>query len=177
MVCMAVCVCPGFNSAVLALSHYHTEQTECVCWVVKLSSALWQHSPLRTQTHTHLPSRLLLSSPCVICRLHTYTAYLSGTLSASVQACVRVCICVRACMHVRQRVKETANTRDHVWGVFWKLGSVHGENTLLESERLQRVQERARHCLPNVAPRQSLCLSPTVYSWQQSPELEWTGLT
>lgn len=42
--CVILC-CPGFNSAIPPLSHYHTEQTECVCWVVKLSSALEQHAP------------------------------------------------------------------------------------------------------------------------------------
>lgn len=177
MVCLAVCVSwfQLCRSCTLTLS-YRADGVR-VLGSKTLLCSLTALPPTHTHTHTHLPSRLLLSSPCVICRLHTYTAYLSGTLSASVQACVRVCICVRACMHVRQRVKETANTRDHVWGVLWKLGSVHAENTLLESERLRRVYERARHCLPNVAPRQSLCLSPTVYSWQQSPELEWTGLT
>lgn len=83
--------CPGFNSTVPALSHYHTEQTECVCRVVKLSSAFWQHPP-PTPTSRLLPSHLLLVSIRVICRLHTYTAYLSGDLSVGLWASVYVCV-------------------------------------------------------------------------------------
>ena len=114
-VCVCVCVhahawwvcCPGFNSAVPALSHYHTEQTECVCWVVKLSSALWQSPlssptrppPLASTTTTTPPSPLPLSSACVICRLHTYATDLSGSLFRGHTSLV----CVRT--HVWRRVK------------------------------------------------------------------------
>lgn len=46
-------------------------------------SSLFSNSPPASPS-----SPLLLSSPCVICRLHTYTAYLSGSLSVGVRACV-----------------------------------------------------------------------------------------
>lgn len=95
---MHVC-CPDLNSAIPALSHYHTEQTECVCWVANLSAALEQHPPPLLL----LPSHLLPSSLHVICRLHTYAAYLSGSLSMGLRVNVRA----RAAVSKRRQTIQT----------------------------------------------------------------------
>lgn len=142
-----MCVCPGFNSAVPALlSHYHTEQTECVCWVVKLSSAPWQ-SPFSNPPSPPSPQPLI-SSPAALCRLHTYTAYLSGSL----------CVCLHA------RVVESEGKHNSTYEAFsegcrLRSESVHSKKHSFPSAYLQRV---SRPRLPSVAARQSLC--PTVCS-------------
>lgn len=107
---VTVC-CPGFNSAAPALSHYHTEQTACVCWVVK--TLLHSVSALFFQLdNTHPPppppppplpqSPIPLSSLRVICRLHTYTADLRGSLSEAVRASF-FSLCVHMCGRGRRR--------------------------------------------------------------------------
>lgn len=83
-VCAAVC-CPGFNSAIHALLtlSYRAD------WVRVLGSKALCSSTAQPL----LPSHLLLSSLRVICRLHTYTAYLSGSLYGSTSSCVSVRMC------------------------------------------------------------------------------------
>lgn len=166
--CVSVCVCMSWfqlcRSCALTLS-YRADGVRVLGSKTLLCSltvsSLFSNSPPPS-------SPLLLSSPRVICRLHTYTAYLRRGLSVGVQACV----CASACMCGRGRRRRQTRMRLY-WKLEWSpwLGTFRKHK--FQSVYLQRV---SRPCLPNVAARQSLCLRPTVYSWQQSPELEWTGL-
>lgn len=85
VLCIAVC-CPGLNSAIPALLtlSYRAD------WVRVLGSKAICSSTAQPL----LPSHLLLSSLRVICRLHTYTAYLSGSLSMDLRAHVWAYACV-----------------------------------------------------------------------------------
>lgn len=102
--------CPGFNSTVPALSHYHTEQTECVCRVVKLSSAFWQPPP-----HPYFPPPPI-SSPAGLHKSNLQTAHVHclperGSLCGSMSFCV----CVRALMVECERKWKHWNI---IWCVF-----------------------------------------------------------